>query len=92
MGQSHPGGHELGPVPLVDLRLDQQGHLPPFLIIIAHQMCIRDRSDSQKNATVKATAAGVVTKLYVDQGDMVSAGAPIADIPVSYTHLAVLLF
>ena len=36
MGQSHPGGHELGPVPLVDLRLDQQGHLPPFLIIIAH--------------------------------------------------------
>ena len=31
-------------------------------------------------AAVKATAAGVVTKLYVDQGDMVSAGAPIADI------------
>ena len=45
-----------------------------------YSQLLKNQSDSQKNATVKATAAGVVTKLYVDQGDMVSAGAPIADI------------
>ena len=31
-------------------------------------------------AAVKATAAGVVTKLYVDEGDILAAGTPIADI------------
>ncbi len=45
-----------------------------------YNQLLKNQSDSQKNAAVKATAAGVVTKLYVDEGDMVSAGAPIADI------------
>ena len=41
---------------------------------------LKTQSDTQKNQRVEASVSGVVTKLYVDQGDMVSAGAPIADI------------
>lgn len=45
-----------------------------------YQQLLKNQEDSHKNATVEANATGVITKLYVDQGDMVSAGAPIADI------------
>ena len=45
-----------------------------------YQQLLKDQEDSQKNATVKATATGVITELYVDEGDIVSAGSPIADI------------
>ena len=45
-----------------------------------YQQLLKNQADSQKNATVTATASGVITELYVDEGDMVSAGAPIADI------------
>lgn len=45
-----------------------------------YQQLLKNQDDSHKNATVKANATGVITKLYVDEGDMVSAGAPIADI------------
>lgn len=45
-----------------------------------YQQLLKNQDDSHKNATVEATATGVITKLYVDEGDMVSAGAPIADI------------
>lgn len=41
---------------------------------------LSSQEDARKNQQVKATAAGVITTLYVDQGDMVSAGTPIADI------------
>lgn len=45
-----------------------------------YQQLLKSQEDSHKNATVEANATGVITKLYVDEGDMVSAGAPIADI------------
>ena len=45
-----------------------------------YQQLLKNQDDSHKNATVEATATGVITKLYLDEGDMVSAGAPIADI------------
>ena len=45
-----------------------------------YQQLLKNQADSQKNATVTATASGIITELYVDEGDMVSAGAPIADI------------
>lgn len=41
---------------------------------------LNSQEDARKNQQVKASATGVITTLYVDQGDMVSAGAPIADI------------
>ena len=47
---------------------------------VSYNQLLENQSDAQKNQQVKATASGVVNKLYVDQGDMVSAGAPIADL------------
>lgn len=41
---------------------------------------LKSQSDAEKNQRVEATAAGVVTKLYVDEGDILAAGTPIADI------------
>lgn len=39
-----------------------------------------NQNDAKDNVQVKATDTGVVSKLYVDQGDQVTAGTPIADI------------
>lgn len=58
----------------------QQAELSLESARLSYQQLLKNQSDNQKNATVKATASGVITKLYVDQGDMVNAGAPIADI------------
>ena len=41
---------------------------------------IRTRNDNAEDRQVKANAAGVITKVYVDPGDTVAAGTPIADI------------
>jgi RND family efflux transporter, MFP subunit len=41
---------------------------------------LENQSRSGKNLVVRATAAGTITKLHVEQGDMVAAGAPIATI------------
>lgn len=41
---------------------------------------VRTRNDNAKDRQVKANAAGVIDRLYVDPGDTVTAGAPIADI------------
>ena len=41
---------------------------------------VRTRSDNAKDRQVKANASGAVTKVYVDPGDSVAAGTPIADI------------
>lgn len=41
---------------------------------------LKNQSDAAKNQRVEANASGVITKLYVDQGDNVAAGTPIADI------------
>ena len=47
---------------------------------VSYNQLLENQSDAQKNQQVKANATGVVNSLYVDQGDMVTAGAPIADI------------
>ena len=47
---------------------------------INYDQLLTNQSDAQKNQQVKANATGVITKLYVDAGDNVTAGAPIADI------------
>ena len=41
---------------------------------------VRTRNDNTEDRQVKANASGVVTKVYVDPGDTVAAGTPIADI------------
>ena len=41
---------------------------------------LKTQSDNQKDRNVKAEDAGVITKLYVDQGDTVTIGTPIADV------------
>ena len=41
---------------------------------------LETQSDNQKDRNVKAEDAGVITKLYVDQGDSVTIGTPIADV------------
>ncbi len=41
---------------------------------------LKRQSDNQKDRSVKSDADGVITKLYVDQGDTVAAGTPIADV------------
>ena len=41
---------------------------------------LRTQNDNTKDRQVKANASGVVTKVYVDPGDTLAAGAPIADI------------
>ena len=41
---------------------------------------LETRSDNQKDCNVTAEDAGVITELYVEQGDAVTVGAPIADV------------
>ena len=41
---------------------------------------LKTQADNAEDMAIKATAAGTVTKLYIDPGDTVSAGTPIADI------------
>ncbi len=41
---------------------------------------VRTRNDNTQDRQVKANANGVVTKVYVDPGDTIAAGTPIADI------------
>lgn len=41
---------------------------------------LKTQSDNQEDMRIKATAAGTVSKLYIDPGDSVAAGTPIADI------------
>lgn len=47
---------------------------------LSYQELLDNQSDSKDNLRIKATDAGVITKLYIDQGDNVTVGAPIADI------------
>lgn len=41
---------------------------------------LKTQSDNRKDRNVKAEDSGVITKLYVDQGDSVTVGTPIADV------------
>lgn len=41
---------------------------------------LKTQSDNQKDRNIKAEDAGVITKLYVDQGDSVTVGTVIADV------------
>lgn len=41
---------------------------------------LKQQRDNQKDRNIKANATGVVTKLYIDPGDKITAGTPIADI------------
>ncbi len=45
-----------------------------------YQDLLKNQGDQKDNLQVKATETGVITKLYVDAGDTLTAGAPIADI------------
>lgn len=47
---------------------------------LAYNDLLKTRSDNQKDRDIKANATGVIVKLYVDPGDKVAAGTPIADI------------
>ena len=55
------------------------------------QLSLNNLLDNQgKNQQVKATATGVITTLYVEEGDTVAAGTPIADI-LDRTHMKITL-
>lgn len=41
---------------------------------------LKTQRDNEKNLAVKATGTGVISKLYVSQGDTVTVGTPIAEI------------
>ena len=41
---------------------------------------LNTQADTEQNRRVEAPVSGVVTELYAEEGDLVSAGAPIADI------------
>ena len=41
---------------------------------------LKTQSDNQKDRNVKAEDAGIITKLYVDQGDSVTVGTVVADV------------
>ena len=45
-----------------------------------YQDLLDQQSDQKEDLQVKSTETGVVTKLYVDAGDTLTVGAPIADI------------
>ena len=47
---------------------------------LSYDTLVKNKADTDKNYRVEANAAGAVTKVYVDQGDTVAAGSPIADI------------
>lgn len=47
---------------------------------VSYNQLLNNQADNDKNRTIKASESGVVAKLYVEQGDLVAAGAPIADI------------
>lgn len=44
------------------------------------QLSYNNLKTNLKDASLTANAAGIVSKLYVDQGDTVAAGSPVADI------------
>lgn len=58
----------------------QQAQLSLESARLNYQQLLKNQEDNLKNATVKATATGVITELYVEEGDILSAGSPIADI------------
>lgn len=47
---------------------------------LSYDSLLRTQRDNAKDRQVKANATGVVNKVYVDPGDNVAAGTPIADI------------
>ncbi|MEG2119513.1 MAG: biotin/lipoyl-binding protein, partial [Pseudoflavonifractor sp.] len=47
---------------------------------LAYDDMLKSRSDARKDLDIKASAGGVVQKLYYEQGDTAAAGTPIADI------------
>ena len=58
----------------------QQAQLSVQSAQLNYDSLVRTRNDNTQDRQVKANASGVVTKVYVDPGDTVAAGAPIADI------------
>ena len=58
----------------------QQAQLSVQAAQLNYDSLVRTRNDNTQDRQVKANASGVVTKVYVDPGDTVAAGTPIADI------------
>ncbi len=58
----------------------QQAQLSVQSAQLNYDSLVRTRNDNTQDRQVKANASGVVTKVYVDPGDPVAAGTPIADI------------
>ena len=58
----------------------QQAQLSVQSAQLNYDSLVRTRNDNTQDRQVKANASGVVTKVYVDPGDTVAAGTPIADI------------
>ena len=47
---------------------------------LSYQDLLKNQKDQKENLQVKATDSGVITKLHVEAGDTLTAGAPIADL------------
>lgn len=47
---------------------------------LSYESLLDSQADSADNLTVRASDAGIISKLYVEAGDTVTAGSPIADI------------
>lgn len=53
---------------------------------LSYEDLVKNKSDNSKNTALKATAAGVVTKLHYEEGDMVAAGTAVAEL-LDRTHM-----
>ena len=58
----------------------QQAQLALQQAQLSYNQLLRDQQTDLKDRTIRATESGVITELYVEQGDNITAGAPIADI------------
>lgn len=58
----------------------QQAQLSLETAQLNYNQTLKNQNDGKKDRLVKATDSGVITELYVDQGDNVTAGTVIADI------------
>ena len=58
----------------------QQAQLALQQAQLSYNQLLNDQQTDLKDRTIRATESGVITELYVEQGDNITAGAPIADI------------
>lgn len=68
----------------------QQAQLALQQAQVTYNNLLKTRSDNNTDRTITAPATGIVEKLYVEKGDSITTGTPIADL-LDRTHLKLVL-